>query len=115
MAIGLTSHTAALVATPVATFKMRYIQKALFLYVDFLKDGSNTMTMTIGVVNPKVHATNTYQETLFATATMVAITATFDTTGKYRFQLTPSLQETSLVVTFAGSGSPTVVCDIVPE
>ena len=115
MANAVTSNTGS-VASPVATFKIRYAKK-VFLYVDYAKGDGTSATMTIGFVKPKVHASNLYQETAFATANMAPITATFNATGRFRFEITPATPETSLVVTFAFTGGTTqaIICDVVPE
>jgi len=101
----------------VATFKIHYIQKALFLYVKYTKGNGANPTMTIGFVNPKVHASDIYQQALFATANQAAVTTTFTATGIFRFELKPSLQETQLVASFAFSTGDTqvIVCNMVPE
>jgi len=101
----------------VATFKIHYMQKALFLYVKYTKGNGANPTMTIGFVNPKVHASDIYQQALFATANMAPVTATFTVSGKFRFELKPSLRESQLKVSFEFSTGDTqaVICDMVPE
>jgi hypothetical protein len=70
------------------------------------------------MVNPLVHPSNGYEHSVFATATIAPITATFSaTTGKFRFKIDLAPGETSLIATFAFTGGTTqaVICDLYPD
>ena len=112
MANQVTSNTGAAVS-PVVTFKTRNNNEKVYLYVNYAKGDGTNVTMKIASVNKLVHATNAYESSVFATATIAPITATFDTTGKYRFEVALASSEQSLIVTFAFTGGTTqaVVCD----
>jgi hypothetical protein len=85
----------------------------IFIYVDYDKGNGTSVTMKLGAVSPPIGNSNEYQDTLFATATMVPVTATFDATGKYRFKIPLAYAETSFKVTFVFTGGTTqiIICD----
>jgi len=116
MANGVTSNTGVAVS-PVVTFKTRNVQKSVFVYVDYDKGNGTNVTLKLASVNPSVHASNAYEHSTFATATIAPITATFDTTGKYRFEIQVTPGESQFVATFAFTGGTTqaVICDLYPN
>jgi len=109
----VTSNTGTVV-DPVVTFRTRNNNGKMYLYVDYTKGDGTSVTMKIASVNKLIHASNAYEASLFATATIAPITATFSTTGKYRFEISLAGPEQSLIVTFAFTGGTTqaVICDL---
>jgi len=117
MANGVTSTTGVAVS-PVVTFKTRNTQRNVFLYVDYTKGNGTSVTMTLGSVNPSVHATSLFEHAEFTTATIAPVTATFSATAaKYRFKIPVSPGESQFVATFAFTGGTTqaVICDLYPD
>ncbi|MCZ7404483.1 MAG: hypothetical protein O8C67_06080 [Candidatus Methanoperedens sp.] len=113
----VTSTTGVVVST-VVTFKTRNTQKHVFLYVDYTKGNGTSVTMTLGSINPSIHATSLFEHAEFATATIAPITATFSATAaKYRFKIPVSPGESKFVATFAFTGGDTqiVICDLYPD
>jgi len=116
MANTVTSNTGVAVS-PVVTFKTRNTQKSVFVYVDYAHGDGTSVTMKLASVNKSIHATNAYEHSTFATATIAPITATFNADGKYRFEIDVSPGESQFVATFAFTGGTTqaVVCDLYPN
>jgi hypothetical protein len=116
MANAVTSNTGVAVS-PVVTFKTRNTQKSVFIYVAYTKGNGTNVTLKLASVNKSIHATNAYEHSTFATATIAPITATFDTSGNYRFEISVSPGESQFVATFVFTGGDTqvVVCDLYPN
>ena len=116
MANAVTSNTG-VAASPVVTFKTRNVQKSVFVYVDYTKGDGTSVTMKLASVNPSIHASNAYEHSTFATAVIAPITATFNASGKHRFEIPVSPGESQFVATFAFADGTTqaVVCDLYPN
>jgi hypothetical protein len=116
MANAVQSSTGTVVDT-VVTFNIRSPKESVFIYLDYTKGNGTSVTMKLGSIHPKIHATNEYQHSEFKTATIAPITATFDATGKHRFEIPVQNGESKVKATFAFSGGDTqvVVCDLVPN
>ena len=112
MANTVTSNTGAVVGN-VVTFKTQRVQKELFLYVDYTLGDGTSATVKIGAVHPSIHASNPYEDTVFATAVMAPVTATFSASGKHRFKIPMCPGETQLkvTVTFADGATQAFVID----
>ena len=116
-ALAVTSNTGVVtgVGPFVVTFPLHYQRKAIFLYVDYTKSTGGT-TISVGFLNPQVAAANIYQETLFATATLSPVLGTLTgSSGRYRFELEPSYDETALVVTVTIAAGDTAIVDLCRE
>ncbi len=116
MANAVQSSTGTVVDT-VVTFNIRSPKESVFVYLDYTKGNGTSVTMKLGSIHPKIHAANEYQHSEFKTATIAPITATFDATGKHRFEIPVQNGESKVKATFAFSGGDTqvVVCDLVPN
>lgn len=121
MANAVTSNTG-IQASEVVTFNIANRipgreKDQIFIYVDYDKGNGTNVTMKMGAVAPPIGNANEYQNTEFATATMVPVTATFDATGKYRFKIPLAYAETLFKVTFVFTGGATqvVLCDHVVQ
>lgn len=116
MANAVTSTTGT-AASPVVTFRTRSLQKSVFIYVDYTKGDGTSVTLKLSSVNKSIHATNGYEHAVFATATIAPITATFNASGRYRFEINVTPGESSFIATFAFTGGTTqaVICDLYPN
>jgi hypothetical protein len=85
--------------------------------VNYDVGNGTSVTLKLAMVNPSIHASNSYEQSEFSTATIAPVTATFNATGKYRFKIALAPGETSLVATFAFTGGTTqaVICDLYPD
>ncbi len=112
MANSLTSNTGAVVA-PNVTFKTPRVQKQVFVYVDYDKGDGTSAALVISTLNPNVHASNTYQNTAFATGAVAPVTITLNANGRYRFTIPACFRETELVaaVTFADGTTQKCIVD----
>lgn len=112
----VTSNTGTVVS-PVVTFNKSRLQKSVFVYVDYDVGNGTSVTLKLASVNKYIHATNAYEHSTFATATIAPITATFNATGKYRFEIPICPADTIIVATFSFTGGTTqiVVCDLYPN
>ena len=116
MANAVQSSTGAVVGN-VATFRIRSPKESVFVYVDYTKGNGTQVTMKLGFVHPKIHASNEYQASLFATAVIAPITATFNASGRHRFEIPVQNGETQVKATFAFTDGDTqvVICDLEPN
>jgi hypothetical protein len=116
MANAVTSVTGT-AASPVVTFKISNPKESYFVYVRYAKGNGTSATLTLKFLNPNVHASEVYQHSAFATATIAPVTATFDADGNHRFEIPACPAETQLVATFAFTGGTTqaVVSDLYPN
>jgi hypothetical protein len=118
MAANAVSSSTGVESAGVVTFKTRNTQKHVFLYVDYTKGNGTSVAMTLGSINPSVHATSLFEHAEFATATIAPVTATFSATAaKYRFKIPVSPGESRFVATFVFTGGDTqrVICDLYPD
>ncbi len=117
MATNTVTSVTGSVAAGVVTFNVQNIQKKAYLYVRYNDGDGTSVAMTIGSINPLIHATEAYEHTELATATVAPITVTFNTAKNHRFEINMSPGEKTLKVTFVFTGGTTqaVVCDIYPE
>ena len=116
MANAVQSSTGA-VAGDVVTFNIRSPKESVFIYLDYTKGDGTNVTIKLGSIHPKIHATNEYQHSEFKTATIAPITATFDASGRHRFEIPVQNGESKVKATFAFTGGTTQVakCDLVPN
>ena len=116
MANAVQSSTGGVVGS-VVTFNVRSPKESVILYLDYTNGDGTNVTMKLGAVNPRIHPTNEFQRSVFATATIVPITGTFDASGRHRFEIPVFYRETKFIATFTFSGGTTqvVICDIDPN
>jgi hypothetical protein len=116
MANAVQSSTGVVVGD-VVTFNVRSPQKSVFIYLDYTKGNGTQVTMKLGFIHPKIHASNEYQSSLFATAVIAPVTATFNASGRHRFEIPVHYGESQVKATFAFTDGDTQVakCDLVPN
>jgi len=92
------------------TFLVPGSKESVFLYIDYTIGNGTSIAVTMGSINPSIHASNEYLHAPFATGTVAAITLTFNTSSqKRRFEIPLARNENQFKVHVAFTGGDTQV------
>jgi hypothetical protein len=116
MATNTLSSNTGVAGSGIVTFNVRNAGAYAYVYVTYDVGNGTSAALTIQSLNPGIHATNTFNHSAFATATVAAITITLNAKANHRFQIPLASGETSLIATlaFTGGNSQTCVIDCYP-
>jgi len=110
MAANSVSSKTGVVVSDDVTFLVPGSKESVFLYIDYTIGNGTSIAVTMGSINPSVHATSEFLHAPFATGTVAPVTLTFNTSSqKRRFEIPLARGENKFLVHVAFTGGDTQI------